>query len=327
MSSRYFARLAGMALVALLAAPGYAQDDPARNFPTKPMRLIVGYGAGGGTDLIARLVASKISEGLGQPLLVENRPGAQSIIAAEYVAKAAPDGYTLLMGPTGPMTVNPAIYAKLPYAPLRDFVPISMVGRFPLVLVVNPSLPVKSVSELIEYAKARPNQVYYASASAAFQLAAELFNQKTGTRFVHVPYKSAAEMLQAMMSGQVTMAIVDLPPVTGALKSGAARGLSVLADKRHPSWPDLPSIAEAGLPEIEVSIFQGLFAPAGTPPSVVKKLQDQVARAVRLPDMRERLDKLGIDPSGNTSEEFGRNVASDIAKWTAVAKAGNIKAD
>ena len=327
MSSRYFARLAGMALVALLAAPGYAQDDPARNFPTKPMRLIVGYGAGGGTDLIARLVASKISEGLGQPLLVENRPGAQSIIAAEYVAKAAPDGYTLLMGPTGPMTVNPAIYAKLPYAPLRDFVPISMVGRFPLVLVVNPSLPVKSVSELIEYAKARPNQVYYASASAAFQLAAELFNQKTGTRFVHVPYKSAAEMLQAMMSGQVTMAIVDLPPVTGALKSGAARGLSVLADKRHPSWPDLPSIAEAGLPEIEVSIFQGLFAPAGTPPSVVKKLQDQVARAVRLPDMRERLDKLGIDPSGNTSEEFGRIVASDIAKWTAVAKAGNIKAD
>lgn len=316
-----------MALVALLAAPGYAQDDPARNFPTKPMRLIVGYGAGGGTDLIARLVASKISEGLGQPLLVENRPGAQSIIAAEYVAKAAPDGYTLLMGPTGPMTVNPAIYAKLPYAPLRDFVPISMVGRFPLVLVVNPSLPVKSVSELIEYAKARPNQVYYASASAAFQLAAELFNQKTGTRFVHVPYKSAAEMLQAMMSGQVTMAIVDLPPVTGALKSGAARGLSVLADKRHPSWPDLPSIAEAGLPEIEVSIFQGLFAPAGTPPSVVKKLQDQVARAVRLPDMRERLDKLGIDPSGNTSEEFGRIVASDIAKWTAVAKAGNIKAD
>ena len=327
MSSRYFARLAGTALVALLAAPGYAQDDPARNFPTKPMRLIVGYGAGGGTDLIARLVASKISEGLGQPLLVENRPGAQSIIAAEYVAKAAPDGYTLLMGPTGPMTVNPAIYAKLPYAPLRDFVPISMVGRFPLVLVVNPSLPVKSVSELIEYAKARPNQVYYASASAAFQLAAELFNQKTGTRFVHVPYKSAAEMLQAMMSGQVTMAIVDLPPVTGALKSGAARGLSVLADKRHPSWPDLPSIAEAGLPEIEVSIFQGLFAPAGTPPSVVKKLQDQVARAVRLPDMRERLDKLGIDPSGNTSEEFGRIVASDIAKWTAVAKAGNIKAD
>ena len=316
-----------MALVALLAAPGYAQDDPARNFPTKPMRLIVGYGAGGGTDLIARLVASKISEGLGQPLLVENRPGAQSIIAAEYVAKAAPDGYTLLMGPTGPMAVNPAIYAKLPYAPLRHFVPISMVGRFPLVLVVNPSLPVKSVSELIEYAKARPNQVYYASASAAFQLAAELFNQKTGTRFVHVPYKSAAEMLQAMMSGQVTMAIVDLPPVTGALKSGAARGLSVLADKRHPSWPDLPSIAEAGLPEIEVSIFQGLFAPAGTPPSVVKKLQDQVARAVRLPDMRERLDKLGIDPSGNTSEEFGRIVASDIAKWTAVAKAGNIKAD
>lgn len=327
MISRTVARLTGMALLALLAAPGYPQDDPARNFPNKPVRLIVGYGMGGGNDIVARLLAGRISEGLGQPLVIENKPGAQSIIAAEYVAKAPPDGYTLLMGPTGPMTVNPAIYAKLPYSPVRDFIPISMIGTFPLILVVNPSLPVKSVKELVDYAKARPNQVYYASASAAFQLASELFNQKTGTRFVHVPYKSAAEMLQAMVSGQVTMAIVDLPPMTGALKSGTIRALAVLAAKRHPSWPDLPSIGEAGLPEIEVTIFQGLFAPAGTPPSVIRKLQEEVARVVRLPDIRERLDNLGVDPSGNTSEEFGRVVASDLAKWTAVAKAGNIRAD
>lgn len=326
-SPRTLARLAAIALVALQAAPVYPQDDPARNYPNRPVRLIVGYGTGGGNDIVARLLAGRISEGLGQPLVIENKPGAQSIIAAEYVAKAPPDGYTLLMGPTGPMTVNPAIYAKLPYSPLRDFVPISMIGTFPLIIVVNPSLPAKSVKELVEYAKARPNQVYYASASAAFQLASELFNQKTGTRFVHVPYKSAAEMLQAILSGQVTMAIVDLPPMTGALKSGTIRALAVLAAKRHPSWPDLPSIGEAGLPEIEVTIFQGLFAPAGTPASVVRKLQDEVARVVRLPDIRERLDNLGVDPSGNTSEEFGRIVASDLAKWTAVAKAGNIKAD
>lgn len=316
-----------MALAALLAAPGFAQEGAARAFPTKPVRLIVGYGVGGGNDIVARLLAGRISEGLGQPLVIENKPGAQSIIAAEYVAKAAPDGYTLLMGPTGPMTVNPAIYAKLPYSPLRDFVPISMIGTFPLIIMVNPSLPVKSVRELVDYGKARPNQVYYASASAAFQLAAELFNQKTGTRFVHVPYKSAAEILQAVVSAQVTMAVVDLPPMSGALKSGSVRALAVLAAKRHPKWPDLPSAAEVGLPEIEVTIFQGLFAPIGTPAPVVKRLQEEVARVVRLPDIRERLDNLGVEPSGSTSEEFGRLVASDLAKWTAVAKAGNIKAD
>ena len=327
MISRTLARLAGIALVALVAAPGYAQEGAARNFPSRPVHIIVGYGAGGGNDMVVRLLSGKLSEGLGQPVVVENKPGAQSIIGAQYVAKAAPDGHTLLMGPSGTMTVNPAIYAKLPYSPLRDFVPISMIGTFPLIIMVNPSLPVKSFRELVEYGKARPNQVYYASASAAFQLAAELFNQKTGSRFVHVPYKSAAEILQAVVSAQVTMAVVDLPPMTGALKSGAVRALAVLAAKRHPSWPDLPSAAEAGLPDIEVTIFQGLFAPIGTPPSIVKRLQEEVARVVRLPDIRERLDNLGVDPSGSTSEEFGRLVASDLAKWTAVAKAGNIKAD
>ena len=327
MSSRYLARLVGFALVALIAAPVFPQEGPTRGFPNKPVRIMVGYGPGGGSDIVARLINGRMSEGLGQPVVIENKPGAQSIIAAEFVAKAPPDGYTLLMGPSGPMAVNPAIYAKLPYSPMRDFVPISMVGTTPLVLVVNSSLPVRSVKELVEYAKARPNQLNYASAFATSQLASELFNQKTGTRFVHVPYKSSAEMNQAIISGQVTMVTGDMKAMTAALKAGTIRGLAVLDAKRHPNWPDLPSAAEAGLPGMEVILFQGLFAPAGTPSAVVKILQDEVARVVKLPDISGRLENLGMDPSGNTSAEFGRILAADIAKWTVVAKAANIKAD
>lgn len=325
MISRYLALLAAIALI--VAAPAYPQEGPAQSYPGRPIRVVVGYGAGGGNDIVIRLLAGKMAEGLGQPVLVENKPGAQSIIGAQYVAKAPPDGYTLLMGPTGTMTVNPAIYSKIPYSPLRDFVPISMIGTFPLVLVVAPSSPVKSVSELIEYARARPNNVFYASPSAAFQLASELFNQKTGTRFVTVPYKSSAETAQAVATGQVTMAIVDLAGISGYLKSGTVRGLAVLAAARHPSLPNLPSATELGMPGIEVTIFQGLFAPAGTPAPIVKRLQEEVARVVRLPDIRARLENMGVDPSGSTSDELGRVVASDLAKWTAVAKTANIKAD
>lgn len=327
MDSRYLARLVGFALVVLVAASVLAQEGPDRSFPRKPIRIIVGYGPGGGSDIVARLLNARMSQGLGQPVVIENKPGAQSIIAAEYVAKAPPDGYTLLMGPSGPMAVNPAIYPKLSYSPVRDFVPISMVGTTPVVLVVNSSLPVRSVKQLVEYAKARPNQLNYASAFATSQLASELFNQKTGTRFVHVPYKSSAEMNQAIISGQVTMVTGDMKSLTGALKAGTIRALAVLTANRHPNWPDVPSAAEAGLPGMEVILFQGLFAPAGTPPAVVRILQDEVARVVRLPDIRERLENLGMEPSGNTSAEFGQILAADIAKWTAVAKAGNIKAD
>src|SRR5204862_473085 len=188
--------------------------------------------AGGGNDIIVRVLAPKMSEGLGQPIIVENKPGAQSIIAAEYVAKSAPDGYTLFMGPSGAMTMNPAIYSKLPYSPLRDFAQVSMIGDFPLILVVNSSLPVNSVKELIDYAKARPGEVNYSASSAPFQLAAELFNQKTGTRFAHIPYKSSGDSVGAVMSGQVTMTIMDPPPAIGPLKGGKVKGVAVTSAKR-----------------------------------------------------------------------------------------------
>jgi len=322
MRSRILPGLAGIACAALLAATGYAQD-----YPTKPIRVIVGYTAGGGNDLIVRLLAPKMTEGLGQPIIVENKAGAQSIIAAEYVAKSPADGYTILMGPSGPMTMNPATYSKLPYSPTKDFVPISMIGSFPLILTVNPQLPVHSVKELVEYAKARPTQMNYASSAAAFQLTTELFKQKTGTEFAHIPYKGSGDSIKAVMAGEVTMTIVDPPPASGPLKGGQLRALAVTSATRHPNYPDVPTMAEAGIPDMEIGIWTAFFVPAGTPPAVVKRLQEEVARVVRLPDIRERLNDLGVEPVGGTSEELGRRVASDIERWTAVAKAANIKSD
>ena len=327
MKTRSLARLALVALAAAFAAAAWAQDDAAKNYPAKPVRIIVGYAAGGGNDIIARVVSTRMSEGLGQPVIIENKPGAQSIIAAEYVARAAPDGYTVFMGATGPMSMNPGIYSKLPYSPLKDFVPVSMIGSFPLILVVNPSLPVRSVKDLLAYARSKPNEVFYGASATPFQLAAELLNQKAGTKFAYVPYKGSNESVNAVMAGQVTMTIADPPPVTGPLKGGRVRALAVTSAARHPAWPDLPTMAESGLPEIDVMLWTGFFLPAATPPAIVKRLQEEVARVVKLPDIRERLAAMGIDPSGNSSDEFGRIVAADIAKWTAVAKAANVKAD
>ena len=327
MSSGVVARLAGLAIASLLAASAPAQEYPARSFPNKPIRVIVGFVAGSGTDIIARVVSTKLSEGLGQPVIIENKPGAQSIIAAEFVAKSAADGYTSLMGPVGPMSMNPGIYSRLPYNPVRDFVPVSMIGSQPMILVVDPALPIRSVRELVAYAKARPNEVNYGASAAPFQLAAELLNQKTGTKFIGIPYKGSNESVAAVMSGQVTMTLLDGPSAMGPLKGGKIRALAVMSAKRHRAWPDLPTMAESGVPDMEVVLWTGVFLPVATPMPIVRRLQEEIARVVRLPEIRERLGAMAIEASGNTSEEFGRIVASDIAKWTAVAKAANIKAD
>ena len=323
MRLKQITRLACLVLPALVAAAAQAQGT----FPNKPVHIIVGFAAGGGNDIIVRVLAPKMTEGLGQPIIIENKPGAQNIIAAEYVARSAPDGYTLLMGPSGAMTMNPAIYSKLPYSPLKDFIPISMIGDFPLLLVVNASLPVNSVKNLIEYARANPTAVNYSASAAPFQLAAELFNQRTGTKFAYIPYKSSGDSVGAVMSGQVTITITDPPPVIGPIKGGKVRALAVTSVRRDPAWPDVPTLAEAGGPDIEIRLFTGFHAPAGTPMAIVNRIQQEVARVVKLPEIRERLDQMSIVPSGNTSEEFRAIIARDIAKWTAVAKAANIKAD
>jgi len=313
-----------VALLLLLAGLAAQAQEP---YPSRPIRVVVGYSAGGGNDLVVRVIAPKLGEALGQPVVVDNKPGAQSIIAAELVAKSAPDGYTLLMGPSGSMTINPATYSKLPYSPVRDFAPISMIGSFPLIVAVNPQLPVRSVRELVEYAKANPGKVNYASSAGIFQIATELFKQKTGTQFEMIPYKGSGDSVQAVAAGQVTMTFVDPPPATGLLKAGTVRGLAVTSAQRHPSWPELPTLVELGMPEMDVSVWMALFAPARTPPAVLARLQREVARAVQSPEVKERLAALGVDPVGGTSEALALQVARDIEKWTAVAKAAGIKND
>jgi tripartite-type tricarboxylate transporter receptor subunit TctC len=313
-----------VALLALAAGlPAAAQDA----YPSKPIRVLVGYAAGGGNDIIVRSMQNELIKGLGQPVVVENRPGAQGIIAAELAAKAAPDGYTIMMGPSGPMTINPATYSKLPYSPTRDFAPISMICSFPLLVTVDAKLPVKNVKELIAYAKANPAKSNYASSAGIFQIATEMFKQRTGTAIELIPYKSSGDSVQAVIGGQVMMTIVDPPPATGPMKAGTLRALAVTSPKRHPSWPDLPTMAEAGVPDMEVPVWTAFFAPAKTPPAIIARWQKEVARAVHTPEVRERFAQMGLDPVGGSSEDLGRQVERDIAKWTAVAKAANIKND
>ncbi|HJS76502.1 MAG TPA: tripartite tricarboxylate transporter substrate binding protein [Burkholderiales bacterium] len=314
--------LAAIAWIAL-AAPATAQDS----YPSKPIRIIVGYSAGGGNDIIVRVMQPELAKGLGQPVVVENRPGAQSIVAAELVAKAPADGYTLLMGPSGPMTINPATYSKLPYHPQRDFVPISMICSFPLIVVVSSSLPVKNIQDLVAYAKANPGKSNYASSAGVFQVATELFKQKTGTSFEMIPYKGSGESIQAVIAGQVTMTIVDPAPAAGPLKAGTVRALAVTSANRHPNWPDVPTMAEAGVADMEVPVWTAFFAPAKTPPAIVVRLQKEVARVVHLPEVKQRFAAMGLVSVGSTEEELARVVARDIEKYTAVAKAANIKND
>jgi tripartite-type tricarboxylate transporter receptor subunit TctC len=312
-----------IALTATAITSAFAEEDPAK-YPTRPIHIIVGFTPGGGNDIIARIVGQKLSESLGQPVIIENKPGGGAIVATEYVAKSAADGYTLLVGASGAMAINPAVYAKLPYDSIRDFVPLSELGSFPLFLIVNASSPIKSVAELVAYAKANPDKTNYASSSAAFQLVTEQFKQKTGAPMQVIPYKGANDSVMAVISRQVTATIADAGPVSGQVKSGLVRALAVAAPKRTEDFPDVPTMKEAGA-DVDAVLWSGIFAPKDTPPAIARKLEGEFTRIARLPDVIARLKPLGIESVGNTSDEFARILASDIARWTEVAKAGNIK--
>jgi tripartite-type tricarboxylate transporter receptor subunit TctC len=309
------------------AAAALALSAQAQEYPNKPVRIVIGYAAGGGNDIIVRVMTNELSKGLGQPVIVENKPGAQSIIAADLVAKSAPDGYTILMGPSGPMTINPATYSKLSYDPVRDFAPISMICQFPLLVTVDAKLPIRNVKELIEYARANPGKANYASSAGIFQITTELFKQRTGTKIEMIPYKSSGESVQAVIAGQVMMTIVDPPPATGPMKAGTLRPLAVTSSKRHPAWPELPTMTEAGVSDMEVPVWTALFFPAKTPPAIVARWQREVARVVQTPEVKERFAQMGLEPVGGSSEELAQRVQRDIQKWSAVAKAANIKND
>lgn len=314
-------------VIVWMSGDALAQVDAARGFPQRPVRIIVPFGPAGGTTTVARVIAAKMSESFGQPVIVENKPGAQGIIASEFVQKATPDGYTMLIGTSGPMAANAAIYSNLPYQPLRDFTPVTMIGSYPLILVVNASLPVKSVQELMQYARARSNNINYGATGSLGQLASEYFNQRAGTTFVHIPYKSSGDFVSAVLSNEVTIAFSDTPPLSGHIHAGKLRALAITSASRHRAWPDVPTMAEAGLRDFVVELWNGFFVPIATPARIVNRLHQEVARVVVLPDVRERLEALGIDPSGMAGEQFAKVISADIARWTAVAKAANIKAN
>jgi tripartite-type tricarboxylate transporter receptor subunit TctC len=315
--------LGSIALAATAIASASAQEDPAK-YPTRAIHIIVGFTPGGGNDIIARIVGQKLQESLGQPVIIENKPGGGAIVATEYVAKSAPDGYTLLVGASGAMAINPAVYAKLPYDSIRDFTPVSELGSFPLILVVNASSPYKSVTDLVAYAKANPDKTNYSSSSAAFQLVTEQFKQKTGAPMQVIPYKGANDSVMAVVSGQVTATIADAGPVSGQVKSGLVRALAVAAPNRMEDFPDVPTMKEAGA-DVDAVLWSGIFAPRQTPPLIVRKLEGELTRIARLPDVIARLKPLGIESVGNSSDEFAKILVSDIARWTEVAKAGNIR--
>jgi tripartite-type tricarboxylate transporter receptor subunit TctC len=313
----------GIWLIAIAAMTSASAQEDSAKYPSKPIHIIVGFAAGGGNDIIARVFGQKLSESLGQPVIVENKPGGGAIVATEYVAKSPPDGYTLLMSASG-ISINPAVYAKLPYDAVNDFVAVSELGSFPLIMIVSASSPIKSVAELVTYAKANPDKMNYASSSASFQLVTELFKQKTGAPMQVVPYKSANESVLAVISGQVTTTIADAGPVTGQVKSGTARALAVAAPRRMEDLPDVPTLKEAGV-DVDAVLWSGIFVPKATPPAIIRKLEGELMRIARLPDVIARLKPLGIDTIGNSSEEFTKILAADIARWGEVARSANIK--
>lgn len=322
MLTQHKTRLVHLLMTALACLPlaGTAAD-----YPTKPVTVVVGYSAGGGVDAMARILAEKLPAVIGQPVIVENRPSVGAIVGSTYVAKAKPDGYTLMMGAPGPMIFNHAVYTKLPYTP-QDFTPISFVSDSPLVLLVNINNPAKTVQELVNQSKQNPDKANYGASSASFQLITELFNKKTGARFTHIPYKGANDSVTAVMAGDVTMTLADAGPAFIGLQSGRVKALAVTSAARMKDYPTIPTLSELGV-DLKVSLWIGLLAPAGTPADVVKVLQDAVAKVVAMPDVQKKISGMSVIPMSNTSDEFAKIIATEIPLWKQLAIDNNIKAN
>jgi tripartite-type tricarboxylate transporter receptor subunit TctC len=327
MKFRLIARIGAVMVAAVFAAgmnTAYPQAD-ARAYPAKTVHVLVGNVAGSGNDLIARLFCQRLNESLGQPFVVENRPSSGSLIAGEFVARAPADGYTLLFATAGLMVNAPVMYSKLAFSTERDFAAISMAAKFPVVLISNAALPINSVRELIAWTKANRRKANYGAAGAGLQLAGALFKARTDAPIEHIPYKGGSQVVNAVAAGDLTMALVDAGSATGLLSGGKIRALAVASTKRSPLLPDVPTMSEAGVRDAEVELWNGLFAPAGTPQGVIRKLQDEMVRVARLPDTRERLIALAAEPVGSTADELTRTVSAELAKWATVAKSANIK--
>ena len=323
--SRFARPVIGLLVAAVLTI--VATTTLAQTWPNKPVRIIVPYPPGGVGDTFTRSLAQQLSERLGQPVLIENKPGASQIIGAELAAKAAPDGYTLFLGSVTSLAINVRSQKKLSYDPVRDFAPVSLCFASPLYLVVNPALPASSVAELIALARAKPGQLTFASVGqgGSLHLAGELFKSMTGVDMTHIPYKGSAPALADVMGGQVSMifdvGVSALPQV----RAGKLRALAITASRRSEGTPEYPTIAEAGVPGYEASIWFGIVAPAGTPAPVVARLSREIAQIVRTPAIRERFVPLGLDLIGGTPEEFAATMRSEIPKWARVLQDARVE--
>src|SRR5882757_9485385 len=324
MMGRMGGALVAATIAVVAAVTGATAQDAAAGFPNKPIRVIVPFAAGGGNDIFARLVGNKLSEILGQPVINENKPGAGGRIAAEYVMNQPHDGYTLFIGASGVMSIAAAAYPNLSYHPTKTFIPLSMIANFPLIMVVPPDHPAKSVKELVEWAKKNPDKSNYASTSPAFTTASELLKLKSGMPGQMIPYKSSNEMILSVMQGQTLFAISDGPPAIPQIKDGKVRALAVTGSERSPELPDVPSMAEAGFPEVNTKLWAGFFAPAATPPAIAKKLEVSLQRAIRDPDVSAKLRAMAVNPGGTPSDAFRRMIDADIESYVHVVKAANL---
>ncbi len=323
---RAFAGMTVLFVPALSASElALAQDA----YPTRSIRMVVAYPPGGGTDIVGRMVAQKLSEVFGHTVVVDNRGGATGNIGTEMVARAAPDGYTLQMGNVAPNAINVSLFAKIPYDPVNDFEPVSLVALTPNILLVHPALPVKNVKEFVALAKAKPGTLNYSSAGigSSSHLAPELLALMTGINIVHVPYKGGGPGLVDLLSGQMQFMMTTTPAAMPHVKTGKVRALGVTSAKRSQSLPDLPTIAEAGVKGYEVSTWYGVLAPAKTPKAIVTRLHGEIVKLIAVPDTREKLLVQGFEPVGSTPDEFGAYIKSEIAKWAKVIKTAKIKAE
>jgi tripartite-type tricarboxylate transporter receptor subunit TctC len=301
----------------------------AQAFPDKPVRIIVGYPPGGGTDLAARLVQQPLSTRWNQPIVIDNRPGANAVIAAEAVARAKPDGYTLLMAYATEVSLNPVTMKKLPYDPVKDFAPIIQVAGAPLVLAVNPALAAKDVRELVALAKAKPGALSYSSSGSGsvHQFAGELFKLQTGTDILHVPYKGSGPATADAVSGQVQVTYASVASVLRFVQAGRLRALAVTSKKRSPQMPEVPSMVEAGLADFELTSWYGLLAPAGTPPEIIAKINADVVAALASAEIQKSFATQGLDMAGGSPQAFGEFIRAEAVKFARIAKAGNIHAE
>lgn len=312
------------AAVALLGLSSVALAQP---YPTKPIRMVVPFAPGGPTDLYARSVGQELSKLLGQPVIIENRPGAGGNLGSDIIAKSAPDGYSIVLGAVGSFAVNVTLYPKMPYDVLRDFAPVSLVAIVPMMLVVHPNVPVKTPKDLVELAKARPGQLSYGSAGSgtSIHMASEMFKAMTGVDMVHIPYKGTAPAMTDLIGGQLQLMFSDATSAIPQVKSGRVRAVAVT--RRIDAMPDIPTFAETGFPNYDPSFWVGIFAPAGTPREIVLRLNGAIVKSLQVPELRERFISEGAQPVSNTPEEFTEFVRAEIAKWAKVVKASGAKVD